>query len=189
MYQSVSRYVDFITKNYLTQDQFLFMYLLKFNETDEIVKFKNTFPKLDGSMIGEEFKMDLIDRGFIRHVGDNNKASNYELTDKFNNLWMKNHFLSAEEVWNLYPGYVEITGKRIPLMTMDKYQFANLYAERIKYSIEEHKEILLDLRYGREKDLIVTSIEKFVQAEMWTKLRVLRKGQQIIPKVTLTDSF
>ncbi len=189
MYQSVSKYVDFITKNYLTQDQFLFMYLIKFKEYEEIKKFKEAFPKLDGSMIGEEYKKDLIDRGFIKQIGEDSKPSDFELTEKFTHLFMKNHFFSADQVWEAYPSYVSINGKNIPLTTMDKYQFANLYAERIKYSIEEHKEVLLDIKYGRDKDLISMSIEKFVQAEMWTRLRQLRKGEQKIPVISLTDSF
>lgn len=189
MFISVERYVKFIKDNKLTQPQFLMLYLLRRKKFSVINMYKEAHPTEDGSMIGEIHKQDLIDRGFLEKVGEGDKASDYVITEKFNHIFLSNHFIAADEFWSLYPGYVRINGQNVPLTNMDKYAFANIYAERIDYLVDEHKEVMLDLKFGRDNNLIVSNIEKFVRSESWTKIREIRVGKLKIKEVEQDTGF
>lgn len=192
MYRDVNKYIDFLVKNYLTQDQFLMLYLIRTKDHENIKKFKQAFPKLDKSMIGEEYKQDLIDRGFVQKTGDNDSIDSYVITEKFNKLFLKNYIEAADEFWAIYPSYGTINGTPIPLKNMDKYQFANAYVARINNSVEEHLEVLEDLKFGIKNNLIKCGIEKFVVAEMWSQIRQIRLKQKenTMPELSnLSDNF
>lgn len=190
MFQNVNRYVDFITKNKITQAQFLFLYLIRRKNYEAITKYKDAFPTEDGSMIGNTAKQQLIDEGFLVKVGEGISANDYAITDKFNHLFLKNHFEAADEFWKIYPSYVRINGNNIPLTNMDKYAFSNLYAERIDYSVQEHLEVLKDIEFGNKHNLIKSTIENFVRSESWNKIREIRVSERQIKTVSnLNDSF
>ena len=190
MFQNVSRYVKFLADNKLSQSQFLFLYCIRFGEWETINLYKKYSPEEDGTMIGKLLKDDLIARGFIRKIGDGETATDYEITEKFNHLYLQNHFLAADEIWSRYPQYAKIQGNSIPLLTMDRYKFANMYAERIKYSVDEHLEVVKDVEFGRDNGLLVCGIEKFVTAEMWKALRDMRNGiKRNVVISDLTESF
>lgn len=177
MFQDVEKYVDFIIKNKLTQAQFLYLYLLRRKSFDVIKKYKEAFPTPDGSMIGKDNRQDLINKGFIEKIGEGEMVSDYRITDKFNHLFLKNHFVAADEIWSLYPAFTRINGNNIPLLNMDKYAFSNMYAERIDYSVHEHLQVVQDIKFGRENNLIKSNIENFTRSESWSKIREIRLGQ------------
>lgn len=180
MFQDVEKYVRFLADNRLSQPQFLMMYCLYRKKYEAIAIYKEAFPTPDGGMIGSIEKEDLLNRGFIEMVGTDNKASSYKLTDKFTKIYLKDAYAAADEVWGAYPGFVNIDGKNIPLTNMDRYKFANLYAERIKYSVEEHLEVMKDVDFGKRKGLLRTTIEKFAQSENWSKIRQVRLAQEVV---------
>lgn len=185
MFQDITRYIDFIVKHKLTQSQFLMLYLIRRKSFSVIEKYKKAFPTEDGTMIGLINIQDLIDRGFLEKVED----LNYIVTDKFNNIFLSNHFIAADEFWSLYPGFVNINGKNIPLTNMDKYAFSNIYGERIDYSVDEHNEVIKDIKFGRENNLITSNIENFVRSESWHKIREVRLGRQKVIKITRDLDF
>lgn len=188
MFIDVKRYVKFMVDNKIGPQQFLFLYLIKRKEKETIELYKSGFPTEDNSMIGAFLKQDLIDRGFLTHnIEKGNVMSAYEVTEKFNNLFIKDRHEAADEFWKLYPGFVNIGGNNVPLTNMDRYQFALKYAERIGYSIDEHKAVLEDLKFGVSKGLVRQNIDKFISSQMWEKLRELRLGQQQITTVTHND--
>lgn len=190
MFQSVNRYVDFIVDNNLTQAQFLFLYLIRRKNFDAISKYKTRFKAPDGSMIGEFAKAELIERGFLVHTGEGETANDYMVSEKFNAIFLKNHFEAADEMWKAYPGYVRIKGENIPLTNMDKYAFSNIYAERIDFSVQEHAEVLKDLEFGKQHNLIKQTIENFTRSESWLKIREIRIGQRKVQEVSsLTKEF
>lgn len=190
MFQNVERYVDFITKNDLTQAQFLLLYLTYNKKYECIRKYKEAIPTEDGSMIGKRAKQDLIDRGFIKQINDDEKADSYIITEKFHKLFIKDQFVAGNEFWDKYPGFVKIQGVNTPLTNMDRYAFANLYAGRIDYNVDEHIEVMKDLEFGVRNELIRTSIEKFVKSEGWLKIREVRLNNAKIQEVnSLTEDY
>lgn len=192
MYLDVNRLVRFMARHKIGHHEVFFLYCLKFREYDAIKIYKEAFPTYDGSMIGADLKQNLITLGFIEHVGEGASATDYRITDKFNKLFLADKFAAAEEIWKEYPGYARIgsEGKAIPLTNMDFYQFANTYAERIKNSVEEHLEVLEDLRFAKQNGMLNYGIKKFVESEQWRKIRPLRKNQdKIITVEKLLEDF
>ncbi len=189
MFVNVQRYVDFLAKHSLSQQQFLLLYLIKFKKQSIMQEYMHAFPTGDGSMIGISARQDLIDRGFLKH--DEAKGlgvSSYETTDKFNDLYINDTWEAADEFWKMYPGFVRISGRDVPLTNVDRYQFQLLYGERIGYSVDEHKEILKDLKYGLTKGLVRQNIEKFVRSQMWQKIREVRLGEISIAELNSQDN-
>lgn len=190
MFQDVERYVEFITKNKLTQAQFLMLYLMYRKKYECIKIYKERVPTEDGTMIGAGAKQDLIDRGFLEKVDDLGKADSYQITDKFLKLFVKDLHEAANQFWDKYPGFINIQGTPVPLTNMDKYRFTNIYGERIDHSVDEHLEVMKDLEFGVNNNLIRSSIENFVKSEGWIKLRQIRLNKEIIAKVdALSNDF
>ena len=190
MFQNVERYVEFITKNKLTQAQFLLLYLIYRKKYECIKIYKERCPTEDGSMIGKAPLQDLIDRKFICPVNEEQKADSYVLTDKFLLLFIKDIYEASNQFWDKYPGFISINGVPTPLTNMDKYKFALIYGERIDHSVDEHLEVLKDLDFGVKNNLIRSSIENFVRSENWLKLRQIRLNQQVIKQAEeLSNDF
>lgn len=187
MFLDVERYVNFIAKHKLTQAQFLMLYCLYKKEYDVIEAYKKTFPSDDGTMIGNASKEDLVTRGFIVRVGEGEKADSYAVSDLFTNIFVSDIYNAADEVWDIYPPFMKINGANVPLTNMDKYKFANLYGERIRYDVHEHKEVVADIKFGREHNLIRVNIENFTRSEAWRSIRKIRIGKQIIQEVKETE--
>lgn len=189
MFVNVQRYVDFLAEHSLSQQQFLLLYLIKFRKQSVMEEYMKGFPTADGSMIGKESRQDLIDRGFLKHDAEKGLGiQSYDTTDKFNDLYVNDTWEAMTEFWNLYPGFVRIEGRDVPLTNVDKYQLQLLYGERIGYDVGEHKEVLKDLKYGVLKGLVRQNIEKFVRAEMWQKIREVRLGETNIAELNAKDN-
>ncbi len=190
MFQNVERYIDFITKNSLSQAQFLMLYLMYRKKYECINTYKKFFPKEDGSMIGKEEKQDLLERGFLIQVGNENKVGDYIVGEQFTKIFLANIHEAANQFWDKYPGFVKINGTDTPLTNMDRYKFAVLYGERIDYSVEEHIEVLKDLDYGVSNGLIRMNIENFVRSEQWKALRKNRLNVDTVKtNINLSNNF
>lgn len=185
MFQQVERYLNFIVKYKLTQSQFLFLYLLYRKKTKLIPLYKEAFPTEDGTMIGKNLMKDLIDREFLIYKGNGTTdIKDYEITEKFYKYFISDAYNASAEIWDRYPGFVKINGVDTPLTTMDRYQFAINYCERIDYSVEEHREVIKDVEFGRARGLIRMKIENFVNSNAWEKLRPIRLNEEQIIEIS-----
>lgn len=162
------RYVNFICDNKITQGQFLLLYLAYKKRMDLIVKYKQTFPADDGTMIGKFWLDDLIARGWLERIEENFKVS-----DKFKAIFC-DKITVAEELFAIYPSTTEINGTIVPLTAVDLISIANLYDDAILNSITEHEEVLKDIRYGIDNNMINLSLMKFVQSKYWLAIRKKR---------------
>ena len=81
---------------------------------------------------------------------------------------------ASNEFWDLYPAYSNSNGVNYPLMLVDRVVFRETYNGIIKGNREEHNEIMKDLKYAVDNDMIKGTITKFVTSEQWTKIRPLR---------------
>lgn len=166
------KYIDFIIEHDLTQSQFLFMLLLYKKDKKYIVKYKEKFASEDDTMIGKYLTNDLIKRGFIELKGK--KQDRYDVTDIFKAIFVVG-VTALEEILNIYPPFIENKeGVKIPLVTVDKFVYSLRYNVAINYSYKEHKEVLKDLKYATENDLVRFGVEKFIDSEYWKVFRKLR---------------
>lgn len=180
IYANVESYLDFLDKHSLTQQQYIFLYMVKYRMSNGLTKYRSIFPTGDGSLIGKDNVKDLIDRGFLVNDGEGVKLSNFHVTSLFENQFLQNEFTAANEFWNLYPPFIRIDGNNLPLKNMDKYEFALLYVKRINYLVEEHLEVLKDLEFGKNHNLIKSNIQNFTKAESWTEIRKIRLEKEKI---------
>lgn len=179
MFINAERYVNFLAKHKLSQPQFLLLYLIKFRKKSVMKLYMEAFPTDDGSMIGTRARQDLIDQGYLVHNVELGKGIEaYETTEKFNNIWLRDSYEAMEELWKVYPGFVNIQGRNVPLTNSDKYQLALQYAETIGHSIDEHKEVLKDVTWGVQRNLVKQNIETFVRSQVYLKIRELRLQEE-----------
>lgn len=171
----VERYVKFITNNKITQAQFLFLYLLYRKRYDLLKDYKNTFPSDDGTVIGKIARNDLLERKFIIKLDEEEKATSYAIGSEFKKIFV-DAFEATDELKSKYPAFITNNGVNYPLTLVDTYQLANIYGQRIGYEIAEHEEVLKDLQYGIDNNLIKGKLELFVRSEFWKPLRELRLG-------------
>lgn len=170
------RYIDFICDNKLTQGQFLLLYLLYKKRGDLIVKYKKHHPtedvEKDKSMIGEYWVNDLIAREYIVTIEVNGKNT-YQVSDKFKAIFC-NPIDVADELMHAYPGTMEIDGKIIPLTAIDTIVVANTYGKAILDSYQEHLEVLKDIQYGIENNMLSIGLKTFINSKFWLVIRKKR---------------
>lgn len=175
-------YIAFLKKNKITTTQYLLLHLLYHKEYNLINEYKLLFPTDDGSMIGTILLDDLIKRGFIEKVDPNDvMAQNYKITTKFSKIFC-DKFNAGNEVWDLYPRMILSQGKNFPLKLWDKNEMRETYYNRIKGSYEEHLEVLQDLKYAIDNNLIKGKLENFIKSEAWTDIR----KERIITDINIT---
>lgn len=178
----IDEYVEFLIEHNVTQSQLLLLQLVHFGRADLIKKYNAKFPSDDGSMIGKYLTNDLIDKEFIVVT----PTGKLKLSEKFAQIFV-NKEMAFEELFYNYPLTIKSTGHKILAPTLDKKVLINIYNDAILGSIKEHNEILLDLSFGIENNLIDISIERFIKNRFWESLRVHRihqKEQELIHQTT-----
>ena len=179
----IDRYVNFLIDNQITERQFLGMYLAYTKRRDLSELYKK---KITGGMkiIPKNEIPELIKKGFLKI----DEGGNAVLTDKFKNIFVDKH-IATEEIYEIYPTFIYSNGVQIPLSAMDRNVFANLYEIAIMGSRAEHAEVLLDIQYGKEKELLNIGIEKFLKAKHWLSIRKKRLDtKEIITTKTRADN-
>lgn len=178
----VDRYIPFLKKNKLTSNQFLLLLLIHQKKWKLIEEYKSMFPTEDGSMIGKFPLEDLINRGFIDKIKDNSKADSLIITKKFTKIFC-DKFETGDQIWELYPRIIINNGISFPLKLWDKNEMRDEYHKRIKGNYEEHLEVIKDLEYAIENNLIKGKLENFIKSEAWTDIRKERLSTDIeLPK-------
>jgi len=178
MFIEIERYVDFIVKHSLSQRQMLFLYLIYLKRFDLMKKYLTAYPCEDGKFLSKIELEDLLSKGFVIKVDSNGNVNDYLLGNTFKSIFIDKH-IATDELLNLYPPYMIDNGKKMPLTMWDKYELMNTYAQRIGHSVEEHEEILKDLQYAIDNNLIRYKIESFVRSEQWTHIRKLRLNTNV----------
>ncbi len=170
------RYIDFICEHSLTQGQFLLLYLLYKQRGDLIIKYKKFHPtenvSEDKSMIGEYWVKDLIRREYIVTVEVDGRDT-YQVSDKFKAIFC-DPYVVAEELIMAYPSTMEIDGKIIPLTAIDTVVVANTYGKAILDCYTEHLEVLKDIKYGKENNMLSIGLKTFINSKFWLGIRKKR---------------
>lgn len=165
----LDQYVNFIIDNKLTQEQFLFLELVYKKRVDLIKKYKDAFPSDNNGMISTYLLKDLINRGFLVTT-----KTGFKLGEKYLDVYI-NIDRAVDEIFEIYPVFVySDKGVPIPLITMDKKVFREIYLSKIMGNNEEHKEVIKDLKFGIQNNLINMGINKFLVSEFWKSIRKIR---------------
>lgn len=163
-------YVNYLIEHNLTQDQYLLLHILYYREFNILKKFKKAFPLEEGTMIPRLQIKDLVNRGFLVKTS----TKGFKLGEKFIEIFVTPE-VAVDEVYDLYPAFIKSDlGVDIPLKSMDKNLFKNIYIPKIYGNVKEHKEVLKDIQYGIEHNLIRIGINKFLTSEQWKSFRTRR---------------
>lgn len=178
-------YVDFLIENNLNQEQYLLLHLLYYREFNLIKKYKEKFPKDSNQLLSKVDIEDLLTRKYLIKI--ENKG--YILGDNFTKIFVTPE-IAVDEIYNEYPAFLKSDlGVDIPLTSMDKNIFKNIYIIKISGSVTEHKEIIKDIIFAKENNLIKIGINKFLTSEQWKSFR----KQRLLPNSTKpaldTDNF
>jgi hypothetical protein len=169
MITDVSKYVDFLTRNKLTEHQFLMLWLVHTKDKTNIIKYKNTFG---------EFKLvdilDLIDRGWINDFGivrDGVRTYNiydFLVTDRFTQVILIDEDDAYEELCKNYVKFIEVKGTRYPAITGDPVKLSKDYWKAHKGNRAEHERIVeLTKRFVNDNKIQKVKIENYIKNQMW----------------------
>lgn len=180
-----SNYVNFLIKHNLTQEQYLLLHLLYYREFNLMSKYKKAFPLKEGSMIPKLQIKDLVTREFL--VQTTNKG--YKLGKAFIEIFVTPE-VAVDEIYNLYPAFIKSSlNVDIPLTSMDKNVFKNIYISKIFGNVDEHKEVLKDIQYGIDNNLIKIGINKFLTSDQWKSFRKRRLTETTTKPPLINDNF
>jgi hypothetical protein len=168
-------YLQFLFKTGLTQSQFLLLHLIYNKDQKYIDMYKERFPTDDGTMIGKVPTQQLLNEGWLTV----NKDRILQVTDKFKEYYVIDE-IALEELIQIYPPFYDKGGVKIPLVTVSKHEYSLKYGRKIYNSYQEHKEVMKDLQFAVNNNLINFGIAKFIDSDMWIKLRPMRLGQENI---------
>tara|TARA_R110000796_G_scaffold61674_6_gene142637 strand:+ start:4334 stop:4885 length:552 start_codon:yes stop_codon:yes gene_type:complete len=167
---NLKNYVDFLVITKTTQRQFLLLMFLYRRESVLMKKFKEAFPSDESTMIPKKEIEDLVSKKFLIKSDE----GGYYLGSNFLKAFITGE-VATDEIYEIYPKFVvSDKGVNIPLTSMDKSVFKNIYIGKINGDYKEHKEVIKDIEYGVENTMLSVGIHKFVTSEFWKVLRPLR---------------
>lgn len=173
----VNAYVDFLTKNKLSTNQFLLLYLLyteKFVKVDDKLKYKrigNIYKwSSEGKGWSKEEIQDLIDKEYVFGIKALNPKDNtltyfvdqLILTQKFSDLMFINTTFAFEEILEIYPDTFTVNQSTVFTKAGDLDKVALNYNKLIKNSIAKHEEIKQIITYAKERGLCNYKLENFL---------------------------
>lgn len=170
---NIEKLMPFLIDIELTVDEFLILHLKHLNRKTLLNAYKRKFFKNKQGILSIEAKQKIVKLGYMEKDDTRDDGDFYYITSKFEKLYV-DEFNAGNEFWREYPGFTIIKGKHAPLMNTDKNAFRRLYFNTIEGLKEEHKQILLDVKYGVKHDMINVKIVDFVRSEAWEQIRPLR---------------
>jgi hypothetical protein len=134
-------------------------------------------------MLADEIKVDSLNRRRLeqnvkdlenrQYLERTETGTGFKLGEKFLNCFV-DKYTATDEIYANYPVFMEQNGVSIPLLTMDRNVFAEIYIKKLNGSIKEHQEIVLDVKFGVKEDLLKLGVGKFLSSEYWRAIRPLR---------------
>jgi hypothetical protein len=176
-------YINFLIENDITPTQFIVLTLLYEKEIKQIKRYKEAFTDGKGILPKDQIE-NLVMRDFLVKT-----PKGYKLGKEFTKIFVTSE-KAVDEVYKAYPPFMTSDkGVPIPLTAMDREVFKQIYIPKIMGSLDEHKEVIEDLKYAVDNDLIKVGINKFVTSGQWLSFRQLRRSQTSTGRTENLNSF
>lgn len=153
----------------MTGNQYAFVVILFHNDATLLRETKLAVAPLP--LITLDELKDLQNRKFIKKSEDGGWTAGSALVDMMEG---KDIYEMFNEFFNIYPSFVNIKGKRAPLKIVDSRKVAILYEAALKSS--SHHEMIMDLEYGKDNDLITMKIDAYLTSKFYLTLREERNA-------------
>lgn len=106
-----------------------------------------------------------------------------EFNKNFLKGWIKGSNQLGKELWENYPKVLFINGKYFPALDVTRNnkfsspeEFWFHYSVQIGHSLDKHIQIMELLEYAKEKNLIQTSLFKFVANHQWETIQYIKEN-------------
>lgn len=173
-------YTDILIKHNLTPEQFLFLWYVYREDINKGVEYAQHF-SFDYDAI-----KDLEDRDYIISSKAKNEKYGFGNTvvnlEAIKNMIVENGYAAALEIWNNYPLFIMINGKKVySRSTISKEAFMELYINHIDKNLILHTNILRITKELNEKFQYATmSIEKYISTEAYMAIEEeLKNGRNL----------
>lgn len=158
--------VQLLTDMSLTGNQYVFLVCVYHNDAVLLSEHKTAIAPLP--LITSDEVKDLQRRRFIEK-GEIGWKAGPTLVDMLED---KDVYEMYNEFFNTYPSFVKIEGRSMPLKIVDQKKMGIMYGDLLMK--ENHADLMADLEYGIENNLIVMKIDKYITSQFYKELRKQR---------------
>lgn len=169
MITDISKYVEFLADNKLSEHQFLILWLVHTKDKANIAKYIRGLGEFNFEAIE-----DLIDRGWIDDFGlvkDGKRTYNiydFIVTDTFIKACIVDEEDAYEELKKVYPKWFTINGKRVPAITGDPLEIAKMYFKCHKGNKLAHEKIVsITKKYHEKNKDPMMKIQNYIANRTW----------------------
>lgn len=181
MFVNTSRYVDFLVEHDISADQFILMWLIYRNDMHSILRYNEKGPGFRPSDVRR-----MIERGWLIDLNEGDEKmiiveGVYKLliTESFRELILIDSDEALDDLWKLYPPFIDLDGKRVPAKSVDKDRLAADYGRIIQNDVYQHRYVKRMLEEAVKAGMISMGIEKWVKSRQWeTVAQWLEENEQ-----------
>lgn len=167
----------------LTFDEFFLIYMTLLARDEEgHAEFISKWFSNGGNNRLKDLFNSLKEKGII-HKSYNPEVYNpndVEFNKNFIKGWYKQSGEMGQELFDSYPGFVEVKGKLYSLKNISKKfysldEFYFYYSATIGHNPEKHREVMDILAWAKEKNLINFGILEFCASQKWLMFKEMRE--------------
>lgn len=174
----------------LTSDELLFLtvlLLLQDNEDYTFISHYLSLPESCRNGIRESLialqNKEIITKSYkIPNIGEKFVPEDVTINKNFVKNFYKCSFDIGKELFEEYPVFGIINGEPVGIRSVSKKfdsleDFYRYYGKTIGWNPEKHEKIIELVKWGKEKNLIVTTLCNFVIDHKWEELEALKDGE------------
>lgn len=181
--------LQFCEKHGITPNELLLLEILLIGQEDddpEIVKYYFTSPICSRGKT-TELLQNLQDSGIInKSYKVPQPGTKFDLYDVPINKHIVKDFYRAsfemgKELFEAYPMFGIVNNNQVGIRSVSKKfdsleEFYNFYGKTIRWKPEVHNHILELIEWGKERNVICTTLANFIIDQRWNELEALKEG-------------
>ena len=169
----------------ITQDQLFILYATYTRNFDALFKYSEKGRGFDINVT-----QNLVEKGYLEPCVFKGEVTFLDLlvTPSFAEQIFIETFKAGDELYNAFPGFIEIDGKKVIATKGGEYNgkhynknmLSKMYVEAIGNNLKEHRKIIKAVEFGKEHNLINFVIRNFIMDELWIPL--IKEREAILEK-------
>ena len=171
-FENVTDYIEFLITHKMDTEQFLVCYLVYTEKYDDLRKYLKKLKRIEKRKLD-----DLVERGYLIDLNTTGSddspqtyINKYLTTPKLEKAIFVDTDVAGAQLWDLYPAFIDIDGKRIPARSTNKDKLFELYMSKIGNSCVKHEQILELLAWSIGTSGVTMGIQKWVESEHWSAI-------------------
>lgn len=141
--------------------------------------------KLKDTLISLQSKSIINKSYIIPKDGEKFIPDDVEFNQLFINSYLQHSNDLGMELFMAYPAFTIINGKQYSLRNITKLyksldEMCFAYGKAIKFNLNQHRDIMDLLEFGKENNLIRSGICDFIESRQWLTLKELKNGGTVV---------